>query len=77
MEKELVRKDRSHWVIKKFDNHEDLRAFGIQEWQKLSGAARRKAAWELVEDYWINKKGKTADELRLRRVITGFQRSGS
>jgi hypothetical protein len=70
-------KDRSHWVVKKFTSHEDLRAFGIKEWQKLSGAARRKAAWELVEDYWVNKKGKHPDELRLQRVITSFQRPRS
>jgi hypothetical protein len=70
-------KDRSHWTVKKFTSHEDLRAFGIKEWQKLSGAARRKAAWELVEDYWVNKKGKHPDELRMKRVITSFQRPQS
>ena len=42
--------------------------------EKLSGAARRKAAWELVEDYWVKKKGKHPDELRLQRVVTRIQR---
>jgi hypothetical protein len=60
--------------VKKFTSHEDLRAFGIKEWQKLSGATRRKAARELVEDYWVNKKGKHPDELRLQRVVTSIQR---
>lgn len=69
------KKDRSHWVVKKFTSHEELRAFGIKEWQKLSGAARRKAAWELVEDYWVKKKGKHPDELRLQKVITGIRRA--
>lgn len=68
------RKDRSHWLVKKFTSHEELRAFGIKEWQKLSGAARRKAAWELVYEYWVNKKGKHPDELRLQRVVTSIQR---
>ena len=66
--------DRSHWTVKKFTSHEDLRTYGIKEWQKLSGAARRKAAWELVEDYWVNKKGKQPHELRLQRTITSIQR---
>lgn len=37
-------KDRSRWTVKKFTNHEDLRVYGIKQWQKQSGAARRQAA---------------------------------
>ena len=67
-------KDRSHWIVKKFTSHEELRTWQVKEWQKLSGAERRKAAWELVTDYWIGMKGMHPDELRLQRVITNVQR---
>lgn len=68
------KKDRSNWTVKKFTNHDELRAFGIKEWQKQSGAARRQAAWELVYDYWVNVKKIHPDELRLQRIITNIQR---
>lgn len=74
MEAATSAKDRSHWIVKKFTSHEELRAFGIREWQKLSGAARRQAAWELVENYWVNVKGKNPDELRLQRTVTSIRR---
>ena len=70
-------KDRSHWTVKKFTSHEDLRAYGIKEWQKQSGAARRQAAWELVYDYWVGLKKMDPNELRLQRVVTGIQRPRS
>ncbi len=74
METATPKKDRSHWIVKKFTSHEELRTFGIKEWQKLSGADRRKAAWELAEDYWIRIKGKSPDELRLQRTVTSIRR---
>jgi hypothetical protein len=67
-------KDRSRWTVKKFTNHEDLRVYGIKQWQKQSGAARRQAAWELVYDYWVGMKKMDPDELRLQRVVTSIQR---
>jgi len=70
-------KDRSHWTVKKFTNHEDLRTYGIKEWQKQSGAARRQAAWELVYDYWVHVKKISPDELRLQRTVTSIQRASS
>jgi hypothetical protein len=63
-------KDRSHWKIRKFSSHEELRCQQIKDWQALSGAERRKAAWELVVDYWVEMKGKHPDELRLQRSVT-------
>lgn len=76
METDTQVKDRSHWIQKKFTSHEELRTWQVKEWQKLSGADRRKAAWELVEDYWVGMKGMKPDELRLQRVITNIQRGG-
>jgi hypothetical protein len=67
------RKDRSHWTMKKFSSHEELRTFGIKEWQKQSGATRRQAAWELVYDYWVGTKKMHPDELRLQRTVTSVQ----
>ena len=40
-------KDRSHWTIRKFGSHEEMRCQQVKDWQALSGAARRQAAWEL------------------------------
>jgi hypothetical protein len=70
-------KDRSHWTVKKFTSHEDLRVYGIKQWQIESGAARRQAAWELVYDYWIGMKKLKPDELRLQRTVTKIQRAQS
>ena len=67
-------KDRSHWTIRKFSSHEELRCQQVKDWQKLSGAERRKAAWELVTDYWVGMKGKHPDELRLQRSVTKLTR---
>jgi len=50
--------DRSHWTIRKFSSFEEQRHEHTRQWQAVSGAERRKAAWEFVEDYWIGKKGK-------------------
>jgi len=63
-------KDRSHWVIRKFDSLDELRRQQVIDWQALSGAERRKAAWELVTDYWVGMKGMNPDELRLQRSVT-------
>jgi hypothetical protein len=68
-------KDRSHWTIRKFTSHEEMRCYQVREWQKLSGAARRKAAWELVTDYWCAMKGMHPDELRLQRSVTSVRRA--
>jgi len=67
-------KDRSHWRIRKFDSHEELRCQQVKDWQALSGAERRKAAWELVVDYWVGMKGMHPDELRLQRSVTKLTR---
>jgi len=69
-----AKNDRSHWKIKKFSSHKELRILQNQEWQNVSGAARRQAAWELVEDYWVNQRAMSPDELRLQRAITNGQR---
>jgi len=69
-----VKKDRSHWVVKKFTSFDEQRNWQIQEWQKVSGAQRRQAAWELAYDYWVNIQNKNPDELRLQRSITNFRR---
>lgn len=67
-------KDRSHWQIRKFDSFEELRCQQVRDWQALSGAERRKAAWELVVDYWVGMKGMDPNELRLQRSVTKFTR---
>jgi hypothetical protein len=67
-------KDRSHWTIRKFNSHEELRCQQVRDWQMLSGEERRKAAWELVTDYWIGMKEKHPDELRLQRSVTKLTR---
>jgi len=69
--------DRSHWTIRKFSSFEEQRRQQVRDWQAVSGAERRKAAWELVEDYWIGKKGKHPDELRLQRSVTNIRRGGN
>jgi hypothetical protein len=67
-------KDRSHWTIRKFQSHEELRRQQVKDWQALSGAKRREAAWELVVDYWVGMKGLHPDELRLQRSVTKLTR---
>lgn len=67
-------KDRSHWTIRKYGSHEELRCQQVKDWQALSGAERRKAAWELVVDYWVGTKGAHPDELRLQRSVTHLSR---
>jgi hypothetical protein len=67
-------KDRSHWKVHRFDNFEDMRIHHIREWQEAGGAERRKAAWELVVDYWVGLKGVHPDELRLQRTVTSIRR---
>ena len=66
-------KDRSHWVQGKHESFEDMRVSQLQAWQRVSGAQRRAAAWELVLHYW-QKKGYTLDELRLQRTVGGLKR---
>ena len=68
-------KDRSDWVIRKFNSHEAMRRQQIRDWQKLTGAERRSAAWELVLDYWAGR-GRSPDELGLQRTTTSIQRAG-
>jgi len=65
-------KDRSHWTQGKFDSFDEMRNSQIKAWQKVSGAKRRAAAWQLVLDYWA-KKGYGPDELRLQRTVRGFK----
>ena len=67
-------KDRSHWKIRKFDSFEEQRRAQVADWQALSGSERRKAAWELVFDYWVGMKGMDPDELRLQRSVTNLVR---
>ena len=67
-------KDRSHWVFRKFDSHDELRRQQVIDWQAVSGAERRKAAWELVVDYWVGMKGVNTNELRLQRSVTKLTR---
>lgn len=68
--------DRSHWTIRKFSSFEEQRRQQVRDWQAVSGAERRQAAWELVVDYWVGKKGANPDELRLQRSVTQLRRRG-
>ena len=68
--------DRSHWTIRKFSSFEEQRSQQVRDWQKVSGSERRKAAWELVVDYWVGNKGVNPDELRLQRSVTHLRRRG-
>ena len=67
-------KDRSHWRVRKFTSFEEQRTQQVRDWQALSGAERRQAAWELVFDYWVGMKGMHPDELRLQRTVTKLTR---
>lgn len=67
-------KDRSHWRVQKFTSFEEQRTQQVRDWQALSGAERRQAAWELVFDYWVGMKGMHPDELRLQRTVTNLTR---
>ena len=70
----IPKKDRSHWPVKVFTCFEESRTYRIQQWQDAGAAARHKAAWELVYDYWVGGKRMTKDELRFQRSITDFKR---
>ncbi len=74
---ETLKTDRSHWPVKVFTSFDESRAYRIRQWQEAGAAARHKAAWELVTDYWIGKKKMTEDELRFQRSITYFRRGES
>jgi hypothetical protein len=68
--------DHSHWTIRKFSSFEEQRCQQVRDWQAVPGAERRKAAWELVIDYWVGMKGRNPDELRLQRSVTRLRRGG-
>ena len=68
--------DRSHWPQAKLESFDEVRAYRIRQWQEAGSAARLEAAWELVTDYWVGKKGKDRDELRLQRTVTDIRRGG-
>lgn len=70
----VVKKDRSDWVVQKHNSLDEMRNAQIVSWQKQSGSARRKAAWELAVNYWVGIKKKHIDELRLQRTITIVKR---
>jgi hypothetical protein len=67
-------RDRSHWKIRKFDSFDEQRRQQVLDWQALTGAERRKAAWELVYDYWVGMKHVNPHELRLQRAVTSLVR---
>jgi len=69
-------KDRSHWPVVKFTSFEERRAYRIRQWQEAGCAARLQAAWELIEEYWVGKKGMHPDELRLQRSVTHIRSRG-
>jgi hypothetical protein len=63
-------KDRSYWPQARLASFDEVRAFRIRQWQEAGCSARLAAAWELVTDYWVGKKGMHPDELRLQRSVT-------
>ena len=67
-------KDRSHWKVRKFTSHEELRCAQVRDWQEAGAKARHKAAWELVTEYWLGMKKINPNELRFQRSITSFTR---
>ncbi|NJM36731.1 MAG: hypothetical protein HC845_02010 [Akkermansiaceae bacterium] len=69
------KKDRLHWKIRKFNSFEELRCQQVKDWQALSGAERRQAAWELVYDYWVGMEKMNPNELRLQRSVTKLTRT--
>ena len=60
--------------MKQFTSFDEQRKWQIEQWQKVSGAKRRQAAWELVYDYWVDMKKLHPDELRLQRTVTKLTR---
>ena len=56
------------------DGFDDMRDQNIRFWQSLGGAEIRRAAWELVTDYWDANK-LPLDELRFSRSVTAVRRT--
>ena len=68
--------DRSHWTIRKCESFEEMEFSHIEEWQKLSGSERAKAAWEMVVEAWEFKK-RDPNELEFQRTVKCLKRAGS
>lgn len=67
-------RDRKDWVVRTFDSLDAMRAAQIRDWQGVSSAERRKAAWNLVIEAWELKK-RNPDELRLLRLVTSVRKA--
>ena len=65
--------DRSHYVAKKCNSFDEMRAFQIEQWQSRPFMERMDAAWQMVVEAW-EMKGYNVDELRFQRTITTVKR---
>ncbi|MAS96391.1 MAG: hypothetical protein CMO55_24645 [Verrucomicrobiales bacterium] len=72
---EEKRKNRNHWVVGKFESLDDMRKQHVTNWQAVSGAERRRAAWELAVHYWVVEEGRPEEDLQLQKDV-GSARSG-
>jgi hypothetical protein len=70
-----LEKNKTDFVMEGISRVDELdRSFDIEYWQRQDSQARLSAAWELVV-FAHERKGGTADELRLQRTIEYLERT--
>ena len=65
---------RKEWTAVRCAGFDDMRDQNIRFWQSQGGAEIRRAAWDLVTDYWHANK-LPPDELRFSRSVTAVRRA--
>jgi hypothetical protein len=65
---------KREWTAVRCASLDDMRTQNILFWQAQGAAMIRRAAWELVEEYWQANK-LDPDELRFSRSVTSVRRA--
>jgi len=60
---------KKEWTAVRCTSLDDMRTQNILFWQAQGGAVIRRAAWELVVEYWQTNQ-RDPDELRFSRSVT-------
>ncbi|MEA3266569.1 MAG: hypothetical protein U9P42_06445, partial [Candidatus Fermentibacteria bacterium] len=61
-------------IVAKYQSMSDKdRSFDIKFWQNAGIESILKAAWEMLQDYYLIR-GKDASELRLQRTVETFRK---
>jgi hypothetical protein len=68
-----IESSRSAWTAVRCESLDDMRTQNILFWQNQGGAMIRRAAWELVEEYWKANQ-LDPDELRFSRSAAFVRR---